>query len=313
MDEQGGLQESGFQDSVKSVAQEWLEMVQSTVQSPDTHQSPLVKLPQKYRKLNNLLMQTRKCCVRPYLLETPGPEAHDNENHVIEASGKFIVLLTLVQDLVVGQGKKVLIFSGFDYALNCCEDLLDIASEDGSTFRYVQIDGTTPSARRNLNIYLFSTNSAYKRHAGTIAQEPGPARRYINEEVEKAWLQRLERVETSVFNGTKVDTSPRKGASSNKDDDILNRASRRIGKSRTVIIDGFHVAKETLDCKMGEAVRMMAGKDPRLAAWKREQKPQIIHQAACFFCKKRCNLEKCKSCPRAFHMHCLDRALVPPS
>lgn len=60
MDEQGGLQESGFQDSVKSVAQEWLEMVQSMVQSPDTHQSPLVKLPQKYRKLNNLLMQLRK-------------------------------------------------------------------------------------------------------------------------------------------------------------------------------------------------------------------------------------------------------------
>lgn len=133
---------------------------------------------------------------------------------------------------------------------------------------------------------------------------------YINEEVEKAWLRRLERVETSVFNGTTIDTSPRKGASSNKDDDILDRASHRIGKTRTVIIDGFHVAKETLDCRMGEAVPTMAGKDPRLAEWKPQKRPEIIHQEVCFFCRRRRSLQECKSCPRVFHLHCLDRALV---
>ncbi|KAL2003403.1 hypothetical protein VTN02DRAFT_3913 [Thermoascus thermophilus] len=423
MDEQAGLQETRSQDFVKSVAQEWLEMVQSTDQSPDTDQSSLLKLSQTYRKLNNLLMQLRKCCVHPYLLETPDPEAHDNESHVIEASGKFVVLLKLIQDLVVGQNKKVLIFSGFDYALSCCEDLLDIASEDGSTFRHVRIDGTTPSARRNLNIYLFNTNPAYKvfliatraggeginltsatevvfldqdwnpqmtlqaearAHRigqtkpvtvykicsqGTVEEQmlgrlakklylaakvtedmgsihgaqcpispgtyqasvdigkvpdmglgwlaslvrrgpqalshgqidpqemlswnwqtivetcrddrastPDDQADCINEEVEKAWLRRLERVETSVFNGTRIDTSPRKGAASTKDDNVLDRASRRVGKTRTVMIDGFHVAKETLDCRMGEAVPIMAGKDPRLAEWKPPKKPEIIHQ-----------------------------------
>lgn len=119
-----------------------------------------VRCPRDVRVLYGELIVDLPSVVHPYLLETP--EARSHENHVFEASGKFIILLKLVQDVVVKQGKKVLIFSGFDYALSCCEDLLDIASEDGSTFRYVRIDGTTPSARRTLNIYLFNTNSAYK-------------------------------------------------------------------------------------------------------------------------------------------------------
>lgn len=333
------------------------------------------------------------------------------------------MLLKLIQDLVISKEKKLLIFSGFDQALNCCEELLNIASEDESAFRYVRIDGKTSSARRNLNIYLFNTYPAYRVFLiatraggeginltsatevvfldqdwnpqmtlqaearayrigqtkpvttykicsqGTVEEQmlgrlakklylaakvmedmgsthpvhspaspdspqdsvdignmpdmglswlasfvhrgtqvlshvqvdpqemlswdwqtivetcrdnrtstPEDEKDTVNEEVEKAWLQRLERVETSMFNGTKVDTSPRKSVSSENGEAKLDRASRRIGKNRTVIIDGYHVSKETLDCKMGEAVPTIAGKDPRLAEWKREKKPEFVHQ-----------------------------------
>lgn len=333
------------------------------------------------------------------------------------------MLLKLIQDLVISKEKKLLIFSGFDQALNCCEELLNIASEDESAFRYIRIDGKTSSARRNLNIYLFNTYPAYRVFLiatraggeginltsatevvfldqdwnpqmtlqaearayrigqtkpvttykicsqGTVEEQmlgrlakklylaakvmenmvsthpvhspaspdspqdsvdignmpdmglswlasfvhrgtqvlshvqvdpqemlswdwqtivetcrdnrtstPEDEKDTVNEEVEKAWLQRLERVETSMFNGTKVDTSPRKSVSSENGEAKLDRASRRIGKNRTVIIDGYHVSKETLDCKMGEAVPTIAGKDPRLAEWKREKKSEFVHQ-----------------------------------
>ncbi|KAI9821808.1 MAG: hypothetical protein M1827_002390 [Pycnora praestabilis] len=116
-----------------------------------------------WRKLMNLLMQLRKCCNHPYLLPHAEPDPYFLGDHIIHASGKFIILDKLIQELVVKQGKKVLIFSGFTRMLDCCEDFLSIRGGDGSAFRYVRLDGQTGRARRNLGIRMFNDkNSEHK-------------------------------------------------------------------------------------------------------------------------------------------------------
>ncbi|KAH0545511.1 hypothetical protein FGG08_000339 [Glutinoglossum americanum] len=113
-----------------------------------------------WRKLMNLLMQLRKCCNHPYLLPGAEPNPYINGDHVIQASAKFIVLGKLVDELVVKQKKKILIFSGFTRMLDCCEDLLSLKGGDGELFRYSRLDGGTPRARRNLAIRLFNNEDS---------------------------------------------------------------------------------------------------------------------------------------------------------
>ena len=82
---------------------------------------------------------------------------------MIHASGKFIVLDKIVDELVVKQKKKILIFSGFTRMLDCCEDFLSLRGGDGEKFKYVRLDGSTARARRNLGIRMFNnTDSEYR-------------------------------------------------------------------------------------------------------------------------------------------------------
>lgn len=125
-----------------------------------------------WRKLMNLLMQLRKvsgemlclrfiylprqCCNHPYLLPHAEPVPYYLGEHIIHASGKFIVLEKLINELVIKQGKKVLIFSGFTRMLDCCEDFLSLRGGNGESFKYVRLDGGTGRARRNLGIRMFN-------------------------------------------------------------------------------------------------------------------------------------------------------------
>lgn len=48
----------------------------------------------------------------------------------------------IIDELVVKQKKKVLIFSGFTRMLDCCEDFLHLRKA-GEQFKYVRLDGGT--------------------------------------------------------------------------------------------------------------------------------------------------------------------------
>ena len=109
-----------------------------------------------WRKLMNLVMQLRKCCSHPYLLPDGAPEPYNLGDHLIKASGKFIVLEKLLKHLAVDQKKKVLIFSGFTQTLDFCNQLLTLISSWGATFRTARLDGSTSRARRNLVIRMFN-------------------------------------------------------------------------------------------------------------------------------------------------------------
>lgn len=83
--------------------------------------------------------------------------------HVIHASAKFIVLDKIIDELVVKQKKKVLIFSGFTRMLDCCEDFLQLRGGTGEQFKYVRLDGSTCRARRNLGIRMFNREESEYR------------------------------------------------------------------------------------------------------------------------------------------------------
>lgn len=109
-----------------------------------------------WKKLMNLLMQLRKCCNHPYILPHAEPDPYYLGDHIIHASAKFIVLDNIINELVVKQKKKVLIFSGFTRMLDCCEDFLALRGGNGEEFKYVRLDGSTSRARRNLGIRMFN-------------------------------------------------------------------------------------------------------------------------------------------------------------
>ncbi|KAI9045285.1 putative nucleosome remodeling complex ATPase subunit (Snf2h) [Aspergillus affinis] len=78
----------------------------------------------KVRILDNILMKLRKCSIQPYLLNDAIPDDYEPGNRIIEASGKFAVL------------RKILV-------------------------KHVRLDGGTPSAMRNLSMYLFQIDPRY--------------------------------------------------------------------------------------------------------------------------------------------------------
>ncbi|KAF7596359.1 hypothetical protein BBP40_002103 [Aspergillus hancockii] len=120
-----------------------------------------IKEKKKYRILSNILMEMRKCSIHPYLLEDAIPDPYELGQHIIVNSGKFIVLLKMIQHFVVAQGKKIIIFSSFIQTLNLCEDLLLILQRNGNSFRHVRLDGDTSSAGRRLSTYLFQNDPRY--------------------------------------------------------------------------------------------------------------------------------------------------------
>jgi SWI/SNF-related matrix-associated actin-dependent regulator of chromatin subfamily A member 5 len=133
----------------KTIMQEALEKEQNSTE---------VKSP--WQKLMNLIMQLRKCCSHPYLLPGVAPDPYYVGDHLIRASGKFILLEKLLRHTIFGQGKKVLIFSGFTRTLDHAEDLLSIISNFGQHFKFLRFDGQTARAKRNLDIRLFNQETS---------------------------------------------------------------------------------------------------------------------------------------------------------
>lgn len=125
---------------------------------------------------------------------------------------------------------------------------------------------------------------------------------------EKKWLCEMEKVESCVFEGKKLLRD--KGKPNETFNDIAkdwNRADRRIGKNTTVMVDGFAINKESMNCGDWEAVPTLAGKDPRLTEPKRAKKAPIISQSYCQICMDGGELYCCAQCPRSYHFKCLDK------
>ncbi|KAK6499908.1 hypothetical protein TWF481_010264 [Arthrobotrys musiformis] len=148
----------GEEVTIKADNEEWNEVEEAVKKSIEQ-----VKSDPSWRKLMNILIQLRKICNHPYLIPTAEPDPYYPGQHIITASGKFMVLEKLITQLVIKQDRKVLIFSNFTKTLDICEEFLPLVGGDGSQFKYLRLDGSTGRARRNLSIRLFNqAESPYK-------------------------------------------------------------------------------------------------------------------------------------------------------
>lgn len=420
-----------------------------------------VKKRTTWQSLMNLVIQLRKVCNHPYQFDDAEPDPYFPGQHLIEASGKFIVLEKLVTELVVEQKKKIIIFSGFTKMLDLVQELLILKGGDGSKFNTCRIDGSTGRARRNLairmfmdltsnyNVFLISTRAgglglnlaaaseillldqdwnpqvtkqaigrAYRIGLqkpltvyqfvaqGTVEEQMMPRiskKLYLSakvtesmediytpptvssqakgkeiangddtdmpemntgqlmalirrgasaisrpeidinkmlewdwkttiamckdqasdnliakniaddsnvdeEETEKQWLAERERVQSRLFNGETIQHHrPKSSDTSEGFEPSSSKADRRIGKERTVMMDGYMVSKDTINNSQWEAVKTFSSTNATPSASKREKKPDMKSQAYCQVCKvdHKSPLISCKFCPRAYHNDCL--------
>ena len=422
---------------------------QQTVQKALDQEQANTSTKNLWQRLQNLVMQLRKVCSHPYMLPHVAPDPYFLSDHVVQASGKFIVLRKLLQHLVIDGQKKVLIFSGFTKTLDLTEDLLMLLHRDGSTFKYSRFDGGTSRVRRNLAIRMFNQMPEYKvmlistragglginlakatevifldedwnpqitlqaearAHRigqsqpvtvyklctqGTVEEQmlgrirkklylstkitesmknihgtPPKSRKggqksqasadmpqldtntlkslirrgaqtlshpntdptemlswdmgtildkcrdktsdvlpegdeptgSIPEADEKEWLAVMERVECAVFEGKTVHRQIKQESTVLPDN--ITREDRRTGKNTTVMVDGYAVSKESMQCGDWEAVPTFAGKNPRLVEPKRAKR-EVNNQEHCQACWDGGELLLCARCPRSYHYECL--------
>lgn len=106
----------------------------------------------------NLLMQLRKVCNHPYLFPGIEPEgAPSMGEHLIETSGKLIILDQLLKKLYSEKYHKVLIFSQMTMVLDILEDYCNYR-----TYKYCRIDGSTDMNSRDEQIDTFMTPGSDK-------------------------------------------------------------------------------------------------------------------------------------------------------
>ncbi|KAI9000230.1 member of the imitation-switch class of ATP-dependent chromatin remodeling complex [Gaertneriomyces semiglobifer] len=98
-------------------------------------------------RLQNIVMQLRKCCNHPYLFDgaEPGPP-YTTDEHIVDNAGKMVVLDRLLQR-VKAQGSRVLLFSQMSRMLDILEDYCIFRG-----YEYCRIDGNTPHEDRVASI-----------------------------------------------------------------------------------------------------------------------------------------------------------------
>lgn len=160
--EQGAAMAESANEDFAGDTDVWAEQKQIMEQAVKSESGPSANA---WKKLQFLILRLRQACNHPYLLKDAMPDPYYVGEHVKIASGKFIVLDKLIEELVVKQRKKILVFSGFTTLLDLCEDLLAVkgANAHDAPFRYVRFDGDAGRAKRNLGIRMFNdVNSDYR-------------------------------------------------------------------------------------------------------------------------------------------------------
>ncbi|KAH8234473.1 hypothetical protein KR038_011032 [Drosophila bunnanda] len=108
-------------------------------------------------RLQNILMQLRKCTNHPYLFDgaEPGPP-YTTDTHLVYNSGKMAILDKLLPKLQE-QGSRVLIFSQMTRMLDILEDYCHWRN-----YNYCRLDGQTPHEDRNRQIQEYNMDNSTK-------------------------------------------------------------------------------------------------------------------------------------------------------
>ena len=108
-------------------------------------------------RLQNILMQLRKCANHPYLFDgaEPGPP-YTTDYHLVENAGKMVVLDKLLTKLKAIDS-RVLIFSQMTRMLDILEDYCFWRN-----INYCRIDGQTPHEDRQRQIDEYNAPNSYE-------------------------------------------------------------------------------------------------------------------------------------------------------
>ncbi|OWF36362.1 Chromodomain-helicase-DNA-binding protein 1-like [Mizuhopecten yessoensis] len=103
-------------------------------------------------RLMNILMQLRKCVNHPYLFDGVEPEPFLLGEHLVEASGKLVLIDKLLSHLKQ-TGHKVLLFSQMTHMLDIIQDYLGYRD-----YTYERLDGSVRGEERFLAVQNFNKN-----------------------------------------------------------------------------------------------------------------------------------------------------------
>ncbi|RVW97131.1 putative helicase CHR10 [Vitis vinifera] len=96
------------------------------------------------------VIQLRKACSHPYLFPGIEPEPYEEGEHLVQASGKLIILDQLLQKLY-NSGHRVLLFAQMTHTLDILQDFMELRK-----YSYERLDGSVRAEERFSAIRSFS-------------------------------------------------------------------------------------------------------------------------------------------------------------
>ncbi|KAL7121010.1 hypothetical protein ACP275_02G157300 [Erythranthe tilingii] len=105
------------------------------------------------QSLHNIVIQLRKACSHPYLFPGIEPEPFEEGEHLVQASGKLLILDQLLQKLHDG-GHRILLFAQMTHTLDILQDFLEMRK-----YTYERLDGSIRAEERFAAIRSFSQKS----------------------------------------------------------------------------------------------------------------------------------------------------------
>ncbi|CAA7050656.1 unnamed protein product [Microthlaspi erraticum] len=103
-----------------------------------------------HTSLQNIVIQLRKACSHPYLFPGIEPEPFEEGEHLVQASGKLLVLDQLLKRLHE-IGHRVLLFSQMTSTLDILQDFMELRK-----YSYERLDGSVRAEERFAAIKSFS-------------------------------------------------------------------------------------------------------------------------------------------------------------
>jgi len=117
---------------------------------------PAMKTSQTHIRLQNMMMQLRRCCNHPYLIDYPlDPVTGDFkvDEGLVTSCGKVMVLDAMLKRLKK-DGHKVLLFSQMTKVLDVLEDYCELRH-----YQYCRLDGTMKVEDRQIQMERFASDS----------------------------------------------------------------------------------------------------------------------------------------------------------
>ncbi|XP_037437385.1 probable helicase CHR10 [Triticum dicoccoides] len=123
----------------------------------------------RHQSLQNIVVQLRKACSHPYLFSGIEPEPYEEGEHLVQASGKLIVL-DLVLEKLHRLGHRVVLFAQMTQTLDILQDFLELRN-----YTYERLDGSVRAEERFAAIRNFSSQPT----KGVVRDDSNPSGAFV--------------------------------------------------------------------------------------------------------------------------------------